>query len=65
MNKISFETNILPQNEGQYEHINYENDTQLTLSGLFSFHLTVPKNNKFPEPYKKWENQFWEGRALL
>lgn len=52
MNKISFETKILPQKEGQYEQKrvlktnNYENDTQLALLGMFGIHFTYAKNNK-------------------
>ena len=52
MNKISFEITILPQKGGQYEQKrvlktnNYENDTQLALSGMFSSHFTYAKNNK-------------------
>ena len=52
MNKLSFETKMLPQKEGQFEQKrvlktnNYENDTQLALLGMFNIHFTYAKNKK-------------------
>lgn len=52
MNKLSFETKMLPQKESQFEQKrvlktnNYENDTQLALLDMLNIHFTYAKNKK-------------------